>query len=227
MTMKILLVEDDLQVAQAISEALEDRNYIVEIALDGKQGLALAETFNYDLIVLDLILPKLNGIELCQKLRSSGNRTLILMLTAKDTSDDRVLGLDVGADDYVVKPFEMKELLARIRALLRRKETTLPPILEWENLSFDPSSCEVKYDSKLVQLTPKEYALLELLLRSGDRILSRSNILDNLWEFEDPPGEETIKFHLHGLRSKLKAAGAPPNLIENIYGIGYRLNPNV
>ncbi len=126
--MKILLVEDDKQVADALSEALRDRNYVVEIAKDGGEGLELAKTFTYDLIILDLILPKLDGISLCQQLRNSGDRTLILMLTGKDTSDDRVLGLDVGADDYVIKPFEMKELLARIRALLRRQETTLPPI---------------------------------------------------------------------------------------------------
>ena len=225
--MKILLVEDDRQVAEALCEALRDRNYVVEIATDGQEGLDLAEMFTYDLIVLDLILPTLDGIRVCQQLRQSGDRTLILMLTAKDTSDDRVLGLDAGADDYVVKPFEIKELLARIRALLRRKETAGSPILEWERLCFDPSRCEVKYNDNRLQLTPKEYALLELLLRSGDRVLSRSAIIDNLWEFEDPPGEETVKVHLRGLRSKLKAAGAPANLIENIYGIGYRLNPNV
>ncbi|NEQ36859.1 MAG: response regulator transcription factor [Okeania sp. SIO3I5] len=225
--MKILLVEDDQQVADALSEALGDRNYVVEIAKDGAEGLELAKTFTYDLIILDLILPKIDGITVCQQLRSSGNRTLILMLTGKDTSDDRVLGLDVGADDYLVKPFEMKELLARIRALLRRQETTLSPILEWERLRFDPSHYEVKYNDKLLQLTPKEYALLELLLRSNSRILSRRAILDNLWEFEDSPGEETVKVHVRGLRSKLKAAGAPANFIENIYGVGYRLNPNV
>ncbi|NEQ76151.1 MAG: response regulator transcription factor [Okeania sp. SIO2C9] len=225
--MKILLVEDDKQVADALSEALRDRNYVVETAQDGTEGLELAKTFTYDLIILDLILPKLDGITLCQQLRNSGDRTLILMLTGKDTSDDRVLGLDVGADDYVVKPFEMKELLARIRALLRRQETTLPPILEWERLRFDPNHYQVKYNHQLLQLTPKEYALLELLLRSNSRILSRRAILDNLWEFEDPPEEETVKAHVRGLRSKLKNAGAPANFIENIYGVGYRLNPNV
>ncbi len=225
--MKMLLVEDDRQVAEVLSEALRDRHYVVEIATDGQEGLELAETFTYNLIILDLVLPKLDGIQLCQKLRQSGNRTLILMLTARDTSDDRILGLDAGADDYVVKPFEIQELFARIRALLRRNETILPPILEWENLCFNPSQCEVKYNNKLLKLTPKEYALLELLLRSHHRVLSRRTILDNLWEFEDPPGEETVKVHLRGLRSKLKAVGAPANFIENIYGIGYRLNPNV
>ena len=227
LTVKILLVEDDRQLADALSEALRDRNYIVEMAADGREGWELAEAFTYDLIVLDLILPKLDGVRLCQQLRRAGDRTLILMLTARDTSEDRVLGLDAGADDYVVKPFEMKELLARIRALLRRKETTSPPVLEWERLRFDPNRCEVKYNDCLLKLTPKEYALLELFLRSSDRVLSCTAILENLWAFEDLPGEETIRVHLRGLRSKLKLAGAPANFIENIYGIGYRLNPNV
>ena len=225
--MKILLVEDDRQVAEILSEALREHNYTVEIATDGEEGLELAASFTYNLMILDLVLPKLDGIQVCQQLRGKGNRTLILMLTAKDTSDDRVLGLDAGADDYVVKPFDLKELLARVRALLRRDEIKTSPILEWEKLCFDPSQCEVKYNHQKIQLTPKEYALLELLLRNYHRVLSRRAILDNLWEFEDLPSEETVKVHVRGLRSKLKAAGAPTNLIENIYGIGYRLNPNV
>ncbi|MGK7874340.1 MAG: response regulator transcription factor [Xenococcaceae cyanobacterium] len=225
--MKILLVEDDRRVADALAEALREQNYVVEIAADGQEALELIEAFTYDLIVLDLVLPKLDGISLCQHVRRSGNQTLILMLTAKDTSFDQVIGLDVGADDYVVKPFEMNLLLARIRALLRRKNPTLPPVLEWERLRLDPSKCEVRYNDKLLHLTPKEYALLELLLRNSNRVLSRSIILDNLWAFDAPPGEETVKVHLRGLRMKLKAAGAPSNFIETIYGLGYRLNPNI
>lgn len=225
--MKILVVEDDRRVSEAIAEALAEHNYAVEVAADGRDGLDFAQTFTYDLIILDLVLPKLDGIRLCQQLRAAGDRTLILMLTSKDTSADQVLGLDVGADDYVVKPFEMNALLARIRALLRRKQTSLPPILNWEKLQFDPNLCEVKYNDNFLHLTPKEYALIELLLRNGHRVLSRQTIVDNLWAFDDPPGEETVKVHLRGLRLKLKAAGAPPNFIETIYGLGYRLNPNI
>lgn len=225
--MKILLVEDDERIAQALAEALGDRKYIVEIARDGREGLELAEEFKYDLIILDLMLPKLDGIEVCRRLRQAKNPTLILILTAKDTSSDKVLGLDVGADDYVVKPFDLSELLARIRALLRREPVTKSPILEWERLRLDPSSCEVYYADKLLHLTPKEYALLELFLRSGTRVLSRRAIVDRLWAFEDIPGEETVKVHLRSVRQKLKAAGAAPNLIETIYGLGYRLNPNL
>lgn len=225
--MKILLVEDDHRIAQAIAEALMDQKYTVEVAREGEMGLYLAETNNFDLIVLDVMLPKLDGITLCQRLRQGGNQTPILMLTARDTSQDKVQGLDVGADDYVIKPFDMPELLARIRALLRRGTIPFSPILEWENIRLSPSECQVFYGGKPLALTPKEYGLLELLLRHGSQLLSRSAILDHLWTWEDPPGEETVKVHIRSLRQKLKATGAPANLIETVYGMGYRLNPNL
>lgn len=225
--MKILLVEDDARISGAIAEALRDRRYVVEIASDGQLGLTFAETGTFDLIILDLMLPKLDGISLCRQLRQAGNKTPILMLTARDTSRDKVLGLDVGADDYVVKPFDLPELLARIRALLRRETAKYSPILEWEKLKLDPNECQVTYADKLLNLTPKEYAILELFLRNGSRVLSRSIILERVWAFEDMPGEETVKVHLRSLRQKLKAAGAPANFIENVYGLGYRLNANL
>ncbi len=225
--MKILLVEDDSRIATAIAEALRDQHYVVEVAHDGELGLTFAETGTFDLIVLDLMLPKLDGISLCKQLRQSGNQTPVLMLTARDASADKVLGLDVGADDYVIKPFDLPELLARIRALLRRGNVTFSPILEWENLTLNTNECLVMYRDSPLLLTPKEYALLELFLRNGSRVLSRSAILERVWAFEDMPGEETVKVHLRSLRQKLKAAGAPPNLIETVYGLGYRLNPNL
>lgn len=224
--MKILLVEDDARISGALAEALSDRRYVVEIARDGEVGLTFAETGTFDLIILDLMLPKLDGISLCRQLRQAGNKTPILMLTARDTSSDKVLGLDVGADDYVVKPFDLPELLARIRALLRRKNVKYSPILEWGKLKLNPNECQVMYADKLLNLTPKEYAILELFLRNGSRVLSRSIILERVWAFEDMPGEETVKVHLRSLRQKLKAAGAPANFIENVYGLGYRLNAN-
>lgn len=225
--MKILIVEDDQRIANALSEGLKDHHYLVEIAPDGQIGWEYAQAINYDLIILDLMLPKLDGISFCQKLRKINSKSLILMLTAKDTNEDQVKGLDVGADDYIIKPFEMGLLLARIRALLRRTQSSLPPILTWENLTLDPSKCEVKYQGKLVNLTPKEYNLLELFLRSGDRILTKSTIIEELWSFEGIPLEDTVKVHIRGLRNKLKLVGASPNFIENIYGLGYRLNPNL
>ncbi|TAF26637.1 MAG: DNA-binding response regulator [Oscillatoriales cyanobacterium] len=207
--MKILLVEDDDRIAQALAEALTDQHYAVDIAADGQEGWNFAETFTYD------------------RLRRQGLKTPVLMLTARDTSNDKVIGLDAGADDYVVKPFDLPELAARIRALLRRGSTTLPPVLEWENLRLNPNTCEVTYRDNLLHFTPKEYSLLELFLRTGGRVLTRSAILDHIWAFEDSPGEETVKVHLRGLRQKLKAAGAPANFIETIYGMGYRLNQNL
>ena len=224
--MKILLVEDDSRITKAIAEALTDQHYVVEVADDGELGLTFAETGVFDLIVLDLMLPKLDGISLCKKLRQSGNKTPVLMLTSRDTSVDKVLGLDVGADDYVIKPFDLPELLARVRALLRRGNVTFSPILEWENVTLNSNECLAMYRDCILALTPKEYALLELFLRNGSRVLSRSAILERVWAFEDIPGEETVKVHLRSLRQKLKTAGAPPNLIETVYGLGYRLNPN-
>lgn len=221
--MRILLVEDDDRIADALKEALTDQHYSVDTAADGEAGWEFIQLCTYDLILLDVMLPKLDGINLCRKLRRNNINIPVLMLTAKDSSTDKVIGLDAGADDYVVKPFDLPELSARIRALLRRGNPTLPPVLEWEKLRLDPSKCEVIYAEKLLHLTPKEYALLELFLRNGVRVLSRSDIIDHLWTFEDPPAEETVKVHLKDLRKKLNFAGAPADLIETVYGLGYRL----
>lgn len=221
--MKILLVEDDDRIANALSEALTDQNYTVDLANNGQEGMDLAEAFSYDLILLDVMLPKLSGIALCQHLRRSGCHIPILMLTAKDTSSDKVMGLDAGADDYVIKPFDLQELLARIRALLRRGNAALLPSLEWEMLHLNPSTCEVAYGSEPLRLTPKEYGLLELFLRNGNRVLSRAAIIEHVWPFADVPSEETVKVHLKELRRKLRLAGAPADLIETVYGLGYRL----
>jgi DNA-binding response OmpR family regulator len=225
--MKILLVEDDEQLAGALVEVLTDKqNYTVDNAYDGETGWAFIEITSYDLILLDIMLPKLDGISLCQRLRRAGYMTPVLMLTARDTSSDRVMGLDVGADDYVVKPFDLPELFARIRALLRRGNANLSPVLEWRGVLLDPSSCQVTYGEQLLHLTPKEYSLLNLLLRQKGRLVSRAAIIDRLWTFDDPPSEETVKVHLKALRKKLKAAGAPVDLVEAVYGFGYRLKQN-
>lgn len=224
--MRLLLVEDDEQLVDALVEILTDKqHYIVDAAGDGEIGWQFVEAAPYDLIVLDVMLPKLDGIRFCQRLREREYMTPVLMLTAKDASGDRVMGLDAGADDYVLKPFDLPELLARIRALLRRGNTAMPPILEWGDLRFDPSKCEVTYQGQPLHLTPKEYGLLELLLRHQGRILSRSTIIDRLWSFDNPPSENTVKVHLKSLRKKLKAVGVPANAVETVYGQGYRLAP--
>lgn len=221
--MKILLVEDDAYLAEALSEAITDQLYVVEIAADGEAAWEQIQVIEYDLILLDFMLPKLNGIQLCQRLRSHSYSVPILMITARDTSTDKVLGLDAGADDYMVKPIELQELLARIRALLRRGSTSSPPILEWGELQLDPALYEVNYQKQLLRLTPKEYSLLELLLRNGRRILSRSMIIEHLWSLDNPPEEDTVKAHIKSLRQKFRAVGAPDNLIETVHGLGYRL----
>ncbi|MEJ6480110.1 response regulator [Nostoc punctiforme UO1] len=222
--MRILLVEDDDLLAQAVARYLSKQNYVVDIATDGEAGWELVNVYNYDLILLDIVLPKLDGISLCRQLRQSGYQMLILLLTAKETKTDKVIGLDAGADDYVVKPFDFQELSARIRALLRRVNTSLPPVLEWGALRLDPSTCEVTYADIALNLTAKEFSLLDLFLRNNQRIFSRSAIVDKLWSAEkDPPEENTIKSHIKSLRQKLKAAGANYDFIETVYGMGYRL----
>ncbi|MBK1987738.1 response regulator [Sphaerospermopsis aphanizomenoides BCCUSP55] len=221
--MKILVVEDDELNAYALTTVLSDQNYAVEIANDGNAAWDLVETYDYDLILLDIMLPKLDGISLCKKIRSSGRSVPILLLTGCDSSHEKAIGLDAGADDYVVKPFEPEELVARVRALLRRGGVASQPILEWGNLRLDPSNCEVTYNQNLLSLTPKEYALLELFLRNNRRVFSCGMILEHLWSYEDTPGEEAVRTHIKGLRMKLRSVGANNDFIETVYGIGYRL----
>jgi DNA-binding response OmpR family regulator len=221
--MKILLVEDDEPTAWALEEALNAHHYIVTLATDGQIGWELAQAFTYDLLLLDVLVPKMDGIMLCRQLRSQGYQNPILLLTALDTTTDRIIGLDAGADDYVVKPFDIEELMARIRALLRRGNSTLPTVIAWGKLRFDPSASEFSYGGKLLRLTPKEYSLLELFLVNPRRVFSRSRILERIWSDEESPGEETVTSHIKSLRQKLKAAGATAKFIETVHGLGYRL----
>lgn len=222
--MRILLVEDDDRIAKPLAEDLRHQHHVVEVAYDGMEGWQYAQADKYDLILLDLMLPKLDGITLCQRLRASKCQSLILMLTARDTTSDKIIGLDAGADDYLVKPFELEELAARIRALSRRNVETHLPILSHGDLQLDPSICKVTYHDKLLSLTPKEYMILECFLKNPTQVLTRSALMDKLWEFDKSSGEETIKTHITNLRKKLKSAGSLTEIIETVYGIGYRLN---
>ncbi|MCC3490672.1 MAG: response regulator [Microcoleus sp. PH2017_16_JOR_D_A] len=222
--MKILLVEDDTITINLLTRALNAHNYNVNTAEDGETALQLAQAYDYDLIVLDVLIPKLDGISLCRELRSSGCQMPILLLTALDSSNDRVQGLEAGADDYVVKPFNLQELIARIRALLRRGKASLSSTsLTWEKLQVNPDTTEVTYGEKVLHLTPKEYNLLELFLRNPRRIFSRSAMLDRIWSAGEFPQEEAVTAHIKGLRHKLKAAGMTVDLVETVYGLGYRL----
>lgn len=223
--MRILIVEDDEVTAKALTTVLSNQNYVVEAVRDGQAGRELAEAFTYDIILLDVILPKLDGVSLCRTLRRSGHQMPILLLTGRDSTQDKAAGLDAGADDYLVKPFEPEELVARVRALLRRGSSTSQPVLEWGSLRLDPTSCEVTNEMHPLQLTPKEYSLLELLMRNSRRVFSCAAILEHLWPYEETPGEEAVRTHIKGLRQKLKAAGGAADVIETVYGIGYRLKP--
>lgn len=221
--MRILLVEDDLRLAETLAEALSDQLYTVDIAANGLLAWDYVKNLDYDLVLLDVMLPGLDGITLCQQLRSQGYLMPILMITARDTVSDKITGLDAGADDYIVKPVDLGELFARIRALLRRGGTTSQPILEWGAIKLDPSTYEVSYANKNLSLTRKEYSILELLIRNGRRVLSRSVIIDHIWKLESPPEEDTVKVHVRSLRQKLRAVGAPDDFIETLHGVGYRL----
>ncbi|MBD2411343.1 DNA-binding response regulator [Nostoc calcicola FACHB-389] len=221
--MRILIVEDDDRIAKPLAQYLRRQHHIVDITSDGLEGWEWSQSGLYELILLDLMLPKLDGITLCQRLRAASSNALILMLTARDTTGDKIIGLDAGADDYLVKPFDLKELAARIRALSRRSPEIRPPILIRGDLQLDPSTQQVTYAGKIISLTPKEYMILEYFLRNPNQVVTRSVILDKLWEFDKSSGEGSIKTHITNLRNKLKASGSSEDLIENIYGMGYRL----
>ena len=201
--MKILLVEDDEGAAEVLKNTLTSQHYLVDLAMDGQTGLSFAEAFSYDLVLLDVMLPKLDGIEFCRQLRSHRKDTPILLLTALDSSTSKVIGLDAGADDYLVKPFDTNELLARIRALLRRGSPVLSSVIEVGNLRLDSSSCKVTCNKKLLHLTAKEYTLLELLLRNSHRIFSQRLLLDHLWSsVEEIPSENTVRAHIKALTTE-------------------------
>jgi DNA-binding response OmpR family regulator len=222
--MRILLIDDDEQLMEVLARKLiEEQHYAVDIANTGEMGREFILLFNYDLLVLDWILPDFDGVKLCQQIRAEGYQMPIMLLTARDRKNDKIMGLDAGADDYVVKPFDFDELTARIRALLRRDIQVASPILEWQQLSLDPKTHEVKHQNQLLPLTPKEYAFIELFMRHPQQVFSPSAILDNVWAGEAPPGEESVRTHIKGLRHKLQAVGMAKDTIQTVYGIGYRL----
>jgi DNA-binding response OmpR family regulator len=221
--MKILLVEDDERMAATLASALMADRHTVNIATDGHMGLMLAQTYDYDLVVLDDLVPRLDGVSVCRRLRSQGLQMPILLLTAKDSQTDKIVGLDAGADDYVVKPFDLEELRARVRALLRRRSAPIATVLTWERLCLDPAANTVTYNRVPIALTPKEFGILELFLRHPQRVFSRSAIIDRLWSLEESPAESAVTTHIKDLRQKLKAGGMAIDLIETVYGLGYRL----
>lgn len=222
--MKLLVVEDEHKIANAIKQGLEQESYAVDVVYDGDQGLAYALEGEYDLIVLDRMLPgSVNGTDICQRVRQKGIHTPILLLTAKGQVSDRVFGLDNGADDYLIKPFAFEELLARIRALLRRPKDVTSPILQVKDLSLDPASYGVKRHDKAITLSKREFALLEYLMRNKGRILSKQNIINHVWDFDADVLPNTVEVYMGYLRQKIDKPFKGSALIHTVRGFGYRL----
>jgi two-component system copper resistance phosphate regulon response regulator CusR len=220
--MRILVVEDEPRVASFVAKGLREQTYAVDVAGDGVEGLYCARAVPYDLIILDIMLPARDGYAVCSELRQAGLRTPILMLTARDGVDDRVTGLDCGADDYLTKPFDFKELLARVRALLRRSAVLLPPALRVADLELNTASHAVTRAGRPVTLTAKEYALLEFLMLNADRVVGREQIAQHVWDENFDPFSNTIDVHIKRLRAKIDA-GAAERLIHTRRGEGYVL----
>jgi heavy metal response regulator len=220
--MRLLLVEDDESVARFIIKGLREERYAVDIAVDGENGLFMAETTPYDLLILDVMLPKLDGFSICRRLRAARNRTPILLLSAREGIDDRVTGLDTGADDYLTKPFAFPELLARIRALLRRGGSQQPSILKVADLELDPVTHRVWRGEKEITLTNKEYALLEYLMWNENRVLTRTAIIDHVWDIQFDALTNIVDVQIKSLRAKMDR-GFPTQLIHTVRGVGYVL----
>jgi len=218
--MRILVVEDEKKVARFIQQALEEERYTVDVAFDGEEGERLALDQPYDLLVLDVMLPKKSGVELTRACRASGRSTPILMLTAKTAVEDRVEGLDSGADDYLTKPFAVAELLARVRSLLRRGSAEKTTTLSIADLDLDTVTHKAKRAGRAIDLTVKEYALLEFLLRNKERVLSRTVISEHIWDYSFDTGTNLIDVYVNHLRNKIET-GYPTKLIHTVRGVGY------
>ena len=218
--MKILVVEDEERIAHFIQKGLQEEGHAVDLSYDGEDGSFLAEVNDYDLIILDLMLPKKNGIVVCREIRGRGVATPVLMLTARDSVEDKVRGLDAGADDYLAKPFAFEELLARVRALLRRRSESKSPVLKMADLELDPMSRRVNRSGKPIRLTTKEYALLEYLMRNPNKVLSRTLIGEHVWDMNFDPESNVIDVYVSHLRSKVDKGFDLP-LIHTLRGQGY------
>lgn len=220
--MRILLVEDDADLAQFIRKGLKEEHYVVDVAADGEAGLALALENSYDLMILDIMLPKLDGLTLCRRVRDKRIMTPVLLLTARNTLETKVSGFDTGADQFMPKPFAFAELLARIRALLRRGSSQQIAHLQAADLRLDPASHRVWRAEQEISLTNKEYALLEFLLRNKNRVLTRTAIIEHVWDISYDPMTNIVDAHIRALRSKIDRDFSPP-LIATVRGAGYML----
>ena len=224
---RILVVEDDPAILRGLSDNLKLESYDVLTAADGEAAHRLIGEAQPDLIVLDLMIPKLSGYELCRKLRSEGVSTPILMLTARGEEADRVLGLDLGADDYVTKPFSVRELMARVRALLRRtqRSSSLPDELRFEDVTVDFRSYEAKRGDDPVEMTPKEYQLLRVLAARSGEVVTREELLGEVWGYDTLPSTRTVDNHVASLRAKLEPDKSGPRHIQTVHAVGYKFVP--
>jgi len=228
---KILLIEDDPHIGELVSIHLKDLNCEVEISTDGREGYEKASSENYDLIVLDIMLPGMNGLEVCRQLRADKINTHILMLTARSEEIDKVIGLEIGADDYLTKPFSIREFIARVKAILRRvnstnteKSSTPNNTLAVENLSIDLEKRKVHYNKVKLELTPKEFDLLVLMVSNPGRVYSRTDLLDQIWGYNFSGYEHTVNSHINRLRSKIEPDVNNPKYILTSWGVGYKFN---
>lgn len=223
--MKILVVEDEHLIANSLKKGLEQEKYTVDVAFDGIQGYDLASSGDYDLILLDLMLPGMDGLSICKKLREENNHTPILMLTAKSQLEDKIVGLNSGADDYLTKPFAFEELLARIRALSRRPQKTNGKILTIGDLSLNTVTFEVKRGDKNIYLSNKEYSLLECFLRHSNQILNKDQLIQYVWSYESDILPNTVEVYIRNLRQKIDAPFKNKKpLIQTLRGFGYRIS---
>ena len=220
--MRILLIEDDIAISRLLKEGLEDESYAVDVAHDGSEGYRTAVADEYDVIILDIMLPGMNGYEVCRALRNDGNKTPILMLTARDAERDIVEGLDTGADDYLAKPFSFDILLARIRALLRRPNEKLEEILQVGDLKLDPSLKKVTRASQEINLTAKEYGVLEYLMRNKGKVLSKEQIISHVWDFDADVLPNNVELFIMFLGRKIDKP-FKSKLIHTVSGFGYKL----
>lgn len=220
--MRILIVEDDPDLAKFVQKGLREERYAVDCAYEGEEGLLMADTTPYDLIILDVMLPKLDGFTVCRRIRASGSKTPILLLTARGTIEDRVTGLNIGADDYLTKPFAFAELLARIQALIRRSGAEPSTRLALADLEVDPVAHRVWRAGRELILTNKEYALLEYLLRNPDRVLTRTAIIEHVWDIHYDGMTNIVDVHIRALRAKVDREFTTP-LIHTVRGVGYVL----
>ncbi len=221
--MRLLIVDDEDDFTVSLARGLREQGYATDVAADGKVALELDEVNDYDLVILDLNLPGLDGIEVCRRMRAARPALLILMLTARERLADRILGLDVGADDYLVKPFHFAELTARLRALLRRDLRVRAPFLEWRDLRLDEVGRVVWLGSRRLDLTAKEFGCLEYLLRHKGDIISQEALLEHVWDGSVNPFSATVRMHIASLRRKLGDPADAPQYIETVTGQGYRL----